>query len=143
VGARLVGEGWVLLGDVRLERAQLRLPRVSDVVGTPGMPSEHVAEALSRQPLGPLLIEEVPLQGPDAPQFGNLGCGKRRNIMAPVRGQGFDLLALEQAPIANAGARGDTEPALQLCNLRRHGAGRVGMAREHCARDRRPVLVAE
>jgi hypothetical protein len=72
----------------------------------------------------------------------HLELGNRRNGMEPVLGQVFALLALAHATVANAGERGDAQPALQLCKLRSHGAGNWGLAREHCAKNRMAVLVA-
>ena len=139
----MVGEVVVLLGDLGLERGQFCVPRVPHFLGTHGITPQHVADALIRQHLGQLLIEEVHLQGPGAQQFVNLGFGNRRNVMEPVLGQVFDLLALDHAPVAHEGDRGDAKPAFQLFNLRSNGTGILGIAREHFDRDRMPVLVAE
>ena len=89
IGARMVCEVLVLLGDLRLERGQFRVPGVPDFLGTHGIAPQHVADALIREHLGQLLIEEVHLQGPGAQQFFNLGFGNRRNVMEPVLGQGL------------------------------------------------------
>src|SRR5438045_263109 len=66
-----------------------------------------------------------------------------RSVMEPVRGEVFDLLALEHPPVANEGDRGDAKPTLELFNLRSHGVRIVAIAWEHFDGDRMPVLVAE
>ena len=103
-----LARGWscevlVLLGDQRLERGQFRVPGVSDFLGTHRIPPQHVADALLREHLGQLLIEEVHLKGPGAQQFFNLGFGNGGNVMEPVLREVFDLLALDHAPVANEG----------------------------------------
>ncbi len=143
MGGRMCGAGVRVRGKQRLERGQWRVPGVPDCLGTPRMPPPHVSSALTRTHLGPLLIAAVHVQGPGAPQVFPLGFGKRRHGMEPVLGKVFDLLARAQATVANAGERGDAKPARELCHLRSHGAGSVGLAREHCAGARRPVRVAE
>jgi hypothetical protein len=71
VGARMVCEVLVLLGDVRLERGQFRVPGVPDFLGTYRITPQHVAYPSIREHLRQLLIEEVHLQGPCAQQFFN------------------------------------------------------------------------
>src|SRR6516165_4463644 len=97
VGPRMVGEVLVLLGDVRLERDQFRVPGVPNFLGTDRIPPQHVADTLIRKHLSHLLIEEVHLQGPGAQQSFNLGFGNGRNVMEPLLGEVFDLLAFDHA----------------------------------------------
>ena len=81
MGARMVCEVLVLLGNLGLEHGQLRLPGVPDFLGTHGITSEHVAEALIREHLGQLLIKEVHSKGPLFQQFFNLGFRNGGNVM--------------------------------------------------------------
>src|SRR5215475_15539720 len=48
IGTRMVGEVLVLLGDVRLERRQFRVPGVPDFLGPHRIPPQHVADARIR-----------------------------------------------------------------------------------------------
>ena len=128
---------------MRLERGQFRVSGVPDFLGTHRIPPQHVAYALIREHLGQLLIEEVHLQGPGAQQLVNLGFGNRRNVMEPVLGKVFDLLAFDHAAVAHEGDRGDAKSALELRHLRSHGVWILRIAGKHFDGDRMPVLVAE
>src|SRR5262249_19388452 len=63
----------ILLGHKRLERGQFRLTIFPDFLGTHGITPQHISDALIREDLGQLLIEEVHLQGPCTQQFLNRG----------------------------------------------------------------------
>ena len=107
------------------------------------MTSEHVAEALIREPLGQLLIEEVHLQGPLFQQFFTLGFRHGGNGMESLLSEVFDLLALDHATVANEGDLVDAKPGLDLRKLRRKGVRILGIAGKHFDGDRMAVLVAE
>src|SRR5712691_12351535 len=68
-GARMVCEVLVLLSDLGLERGEFRLTGFPDFLSTHRITPQHIAEALIREHLGQLLIEEVHLKGPYAQQF--------------------------------------------------------------------------
>src|SRR5713101_8403817 len=103
LGPRMVGEVLILLGDLGLKRRQFRVPGVPDFLGPHRIPPQHVADALIREHLGQLLIEEVQLQGPLLQQFFNLGFRNGRNVMEPLLREVFDVLAFEHAPVADKG----------------------------------------
>ena len=142
LGARMGGAGVVLLGDLDLERRQLRVPSVPHCVRTPGVPAQHVVEALRGEPLGQRLSQERHVQGPGAPQVGHWWCGHGGPVLAPMLPEGGDVLALEHAPVADQGDHGSPKPARDLGKLRRQGARLWGLAWTHCHGDRLAVLVA-
>jgi hypothetical protein len=143
LGTRMVGEGLLRLGDLGPELRQVRVPGVSDCWGTHRMPPPHVAAPLIREPLGPLLLEEVHVHGPLWQQFFPRGLRHGRNVMEPLRREGCDLLALDPAPVADAGDRADAKPGGDLGDLCRQGLPIVRMAGKDFDRDRRAVRVAE
>ena len=113
----MVCEVLVLLGDLGLERGQFRMPGIPHFLRTYGIPPQHVSDALLGEHLGQLLLEEVHLKGPLSQQFFNLRFGNRRNVMEPLLGEVFDLLALDHTPVANEGDCLDAKPFLELRNL--------------------------
>ena len=143
VGARMVGEVLVLLGDMRLERGQFRVPGVSDCLGTPRIPPPHVADTVLREHLGQLLIEEVHWQDPGAQQLFHLRLRHRGNIRTPLLGEVCALLPFHHATVTNAGHCLDTKPGVDLVDLCRQGVRIWGITRKHCDRDGMAVLVAE
>lgn len=63
--------------------------------------------------------------------------------MEPLRGEVFDLLAFDHAPVAHKRDLGDAKSGLDLRKLRRQGVRIGGISWKHFDRDRMPVLVAE
>ena len=143
LGARMVGEGVMLLGDLCLERRQFRVPGVPDFLGTYRIPPQHVAYTFIREHLGQFLIEEVHLKGPLAQQFFNLGFRNGSNVMAPLLSEVCDLLAFNHATVANEGNGLDAKPCLDLVELRSKGVRTLGITRKPFDRDGMAVLVAE
>lgn len=137
------GEGVVLRGTLGLERGQLRVPGVPDCLGTPGMPSAHVAEALLRAHLGHLRIKAVHVHGPLTQQVVTRRGRHGRQVMAPVLREIVDWLALHHAPGTDAGDRVDATPGFDLGALGRKGLRLVRMAGQDGARDRLAVRIAE
>src|SRR5262245_45156397 len=80
VGAWMVYEVLVLFGDMRLERGQFCVPGVPDLLGPHRITPEHVSEALIREHLDHLLVEEVQLKRPLAQQLFNLGFRDSGNV---------------------------------------------------------------
>ncbi len=143
LGPRMVGEVLILLGDLGLKRRQFRVPGVPDFLGPHRIPPQHVADALIREHLGQLLIEEVQLQGPLLQQFFNLGFRNGRNVMEPLLREVFDVLAFDHAPIADEGDLVDVKPRFDLVDLCRKGLRILRIARKYFDRDWMAVLVAE
>ncbi len=139
----MVGELVLLLGDLGLERRQCRVPGVPDFLGTHRIPPPHVADALIREPLGHLLIEEVHWQGPGAQQLFHLRFRHGRKVMEPLLREVVDVLAFDHAPIADEGDRVDAKPRFDLGDLSRKGLRILRMAGTDFDRDRMAVLVAE
>jgi len=69
----MVCEVWILLGDVGLERGQLRVSGVPDFLSTDRMTPQHVADARIREHLGQRLLKKFQLAGPGAQPFFTLG----------------------------------------------------------------------
>jgi hypothetical protein len=97
-------------GALRLERGQLRVPGGPHCLGTHRLTPQHVAAPRSRAHLGPLVIQEVHVQGPGAPQFFHLGFGTGGNVRAPVLRERCAGLALDHASVANQGDGCDAQP---------------------------------
>src|SRR6516162_2967503 len=57
--------------------------------------------------------------------------GNRRNVMEPLLGEVFDLLALDHASVTHEGDLLDAKPALELRNLGSQGVRILGIARKH------------
>src|SRR5207244_5291056 len=112
--ARMLFEIEIVLRYKSLERGQFRVPSFSDFLGTYGITPQHVADALIREHLGQLLLKKFQLECPGSQQFFNLRFGNGRNVMEPLLGEVFDLLALDHAPVANEGDLVDAKPFLEL-----------------------------
>src|SRR5262249_2922217 len=108
-----------------------------------GITPQHVADALIREYLGQLLLKKLHLECACTEQFFNLGFGNRRNVMEPLLGEVFDLLALDHTSVTHEGNLADAKPALEVGNLRSQGLRLLGIAGKDLNGDRLPLLVAE
>src|SRR5262249_2313482 len=139
VGARMVGEVWIGLGNQALERGAFRVPGAPPCLGTQRIPPEHVAGPLPRGHLGQLLIEEGHFQGPGPTEFLSRGFRNGRNGMEPLLREVFDVLALEHATVANEGDVCDAKPGLDFRKLRRKGLWIMRIAWKGLRSWRRPL----
>jgi len=141
VGARMGGEGVVLLSAVRRERGPFRGPGGPDCLGPDRMPTQDRAATRIRKHLRHLWSEAGQVPGPVVPHFVKLRLRHRRNGMEPLLGAVFAWLPVAQAPGADEGERVDATPGVDRGALRRQGLRRLRRAGQDCERDRLAVRV--